>query len=210
MSDTPTPGETVVQGEPKNDATNQSTPPPAVKAEDNAAVEQLKKELAQAQMRANQLENERKKLDEAEQRKKEKELEEQNQFKTLYEQEAAKRKELEEAQEQEKRQKEVAEKKSEVFADYSDEVRVLAEEAGMSLTDTDEEAVQAFKEKLDKIKALVPGPKVSSNNPNPVANEKSYTQEEMQSALRDPKAFHEFVTSKFPGIAAMTRQQPPR
>lgn len=204
MPDTPTPGETATQQEPKNDATPVSTPP-EVKADDSAA-EKLKKELAQAQMRANQLENEKKAREEAEAKKQAEQLEQQNQFKELYEQEKAKREEFEQERESANKKAELDNAAKEVFADYPDEVRILAEEAGMSLQDTDEVSVTAFKEKLDKVRGMLGEKKVEPNNPAPAANTSTPSREEMADILHDPNKFHDYVTTKFPGIAAMTRQ----
>lgn len=78
-----------------------------------------------------------------------------------------------------KKQTAIAAKKSEIFQEYPDQVRTLAEELGIDLTDPeDEEALKGFTAKLDKIKEHAPAsdditppaprkqPKVTSNNSN--------------------------------------------
>ena len=209
MSDTPKSGET--GDAPKNDG-SQDTPTPTqnvteeAKVNDNSAAEKMKQELQQ-QMRANQVANEKlAKLEAEKQKEREKELEENNQFKELYEQEKAKREEFENERESAKRKAELDDKSKEVLADYSEEVRILAETAGTSLQDTDEDSVAAFKEKLDKVKGMLPEKKVTSNNPAPTNNQSTPSREEMVDIMHDQAKFHDYVTQKFPGIAAMTRQ----
>lgn len=208
MSDTPN-GETVDPS--KNDGNNQGTPatatPPApVKTEDNAAVEQLRKELEQTRMRANQLENEKKSREEAEAKKKAEELEENNQFKTLYEQEKTKREAIE-AERQENEQKAELEKaRQEVLKEYSDEVKSLAEEVGLDLTAADEAAVSSFKEKLDKINTRVASTGQVRPNNQPTPNQQpELSGDQLREALQDENKFHEIVTARFPGIASMTK-----
>lgn len=203
MSDTPT-GETVNVEPTKNDATP-AVQAPEPKAEDNA-VEQLKKELEQARMRANQLENEKKAREEAEAKAKEKELEEQNQFKDLFEQEKAKREALEQEQATKERQAELDRAKAEALNGFSDEVKQAAEKLGLTLLDTDEASVTAFKEKLEVLGTSTPSSKVTPNNPQ-ISNKKSeVTVDQIRSIAEndDDKAFHDLVTQNFPGIAAMT------
>lgn len=213
MADTPNNGETGAPEAPENNANNQGTPTPApaapVKTEDNSAVEKLQKELQQAQMRANQLENEKKQREEAEADRKAKELEEQNQFKDLYEQEKAKAEALEAEREKAEREAELRKAKTEVLAEYNDEVKALAEEVGLDLTDTDESAVASFKEKLDKINTRVANTQgVTPNNPRTTGeNKPELSKDDLQRALGDDESFHKLVVERFPGIAAMTDQR---
>lgn len=215
MADTPKPGETVAPS--KNDGNNQGTPTPTavptvtvqepVKADDNA-VEQLKKELEQQKMRANQLENEKKAREEAEAKKKAEELEEQNQFKSLYEQEKTKREEIEREREAEEQKKELEKARSDVLKDYSDEVKALADEVGLDLTSADEAAVNSFKEKLDKINTRVANTgRVGPNNQQNQFGGEELSGDELREALQDENKFHEIMVKKFPGIAAMTNQR---
>lgn len=207
MSDTPNPGETETTVTPKNDATP-TAPAPAPKTEDTA-VEDLKKQLQQQELRANQLANQLKAKEEAEAKAKEKELEEQNQYKDLFEQEKAKREALETQQETEKRQAELEEAKAETLAGFSDDVKKAAEKLGLTLLDTDESSVEAFKEKL----AVLQGESsdqnpVTPNNPNPSPQKVELTPDQIRESLAGDKngqVFHDLVTKNYPGIAAMTK-----
>lgn len=215
MADTPTQGETVTQEPLKNDASTTSNPtqqgattqePTKDNASDTAA-EELRKKLEQAEMERNQLRNKLNAEEKAKEEAKKKELEEQEQYKSLYEQERAKREEFEKSQEEAKRKQEIDEAKEKVFSDYSDEVRILANETGMDLTDADEASVEQFKQKLDRIKEMMPGAKVSGNNPNPVEQKQSLSRDDIRGIMRDEKQFSDYVLDKFPGIAAMTNKQ---
>lgn len=205
MSDTTNPVETADTS--KNEVTN-PTPAPAPKVEDNA-VEELRKKLEQQEMRANQLANQLKAKEEAEAKAKEKELEEQNQYKDLFEQEKAKREALETQQETEKRQAELEKAKAETLAGFSDDVKQAAEKLGLTLLDTDESSVEAFKEKL----AVLQGESsdqspVTPNNPNPTTQKVDLTPDQIRESLAGDKTgqvFHDLVTKNYPGIAAMTK-----
>lgn len=160
MPDTPT-GETGNAGDSKT--TGQPTATPQVNAVDPAEVERQKKAAEQAQMRANQLENELKKFKEEQAAAKAKELEEQNQFKSLYEQEKAKREEIETERETSKRQAELTTATDTVLGEFSQEVVEIAKDAGLGLSDNTEEAKAALKEKLAKIQEKV----VKNSTPTP-------------------------------------------
>jgi hypothetical protein len=206
MTDTLVPSETDESKPLENNATNQGTPP-AVKTEDNEA-EKLRKQLQQAEMERNQLRN---KLEAGEKAKAEadaKKLEEQNEFKTLYEQEKARREAVETEAEQKERTEAIAKAQSEVLSGYSDEVRTLAEEAGMTLPDTDESSVEAFKAKIEKINGMVVKTTgVGANNPNRQSDKPTLTPDQLRQAMKDPDAFHNYVVERFPGIASMTKPQ---
>src|SRR3990167_11066171 len=176
------------------------------KTEDNA-VEELRKQLAQQEMRANQLANQIKAKEDAEAAKLAKDLEEQNQFKSLYEQEKAKREAIESDVETKEKQAEIKKTKQEVLGEYSDEVKAIAEEAGMDLTDSDDVTVNAFKEKLEKINTRLGTSKISANNPANPSKPLELSGSDLREALRDNNAFHDIVTKRFPGIKAMTKPQ---
>lgn len=209
MADATPNGETGTPPAPKTEPTPPAAPAPQepVKTEDSA-VEQLRKELEQTKMRANQLENEKKSREEAEAKAKADELEEQNQFKSLYEQEKAKREAVEAEREQAEKSAELTKAKTDVLAEYSEEVRALAQDVGVDLTDTDEAAVTSFKEKLDKINTRVATTaQVGPNNRRETSKEEELTPDQMREMFHDDPngaKFHEYVTKKYPGIAAMT------
>lgn len=212
MSDTPTTGETANQP-----ATPTQTPsaPPVVKPQDNSVeelrrqVEEERKAREQATMRANQLENEKKQRDEAEAARKAKELEEQNQYKELYEQERAKREEVERERQTAEEQQAIANTKAEVVKEYSEEIIKEAKELGFDLTSADETAVAAYKAKLDKLTTMTGNTqKVTGNNPPAPNNQQpALNPDELRETLQDEKSFHAYVTKNFPGIASMTDQR---
>ncbi len=209
MDDTPKPGETVAPKAPENNANPQapvSTPSAQGNASDGEA-EKLRKELEQARIRNNQLENEKKQREEAEAARKAKELEEQNQFEELYKQEKAKREAIEADKEAEEKSRAISEAKKKVLSGYSDDVRTLAEEAGLDLTSDDESDVKLFTEKLDKINTrLSATSRVGANNPHTSNKDPQMNQDELRMALKDPAKFHEII-SKRPGIARMMSQR---
>jgi len=179
MADTPT-GETATPTESKT--TEQTPATPEVNA-GAAEVERLRKEAEQAKMRANQLQNQIDEAKKAQDATKAKELEEQNEFKSLYEQTQAKLKELETQKETEARQKELEATTQTVLGDFSQEVVEIAKEAGISATDTTEEAKVALKEKLERISSkVVASGKVTPNNPQ--AAPSSLTQEQLLERVR--------------------------
>lgn len=197
---TPKPGETGMPKAPEN------VTPPSAPTQGNAndtAVEQLRKEKEQAEMRANQLANELKTKKEAEEKAEAERLEKQNEFKTLHEQEKAKREALEAKIAEDDRNKELAKAKAEVLADYSDEVKAAADELGLDLSEASDDAKATFKEKLDKLQQRVgTSGKVTPNNPGAPSTTPELSGDELRAALKDPKKFEEIVSKK-PGIAAM-------
>lgn len=201
---TPKPGETATPQAPENGTPTQA---PTQGNASDTAVEQIRKEKEQAEMRANQLANQLKAREEADAKAEAKKLEEQNQFKELYEQEKAKREQIEGEREAEERRKEVEKAKTSTLSDYSDEVKTLAEEAGITLTSADEVEVTAYKERLDKIQsALGRTSKVGANNPGRPSGQPQFSQDQMRVALKDEKKFEELVKNR-PGIAAMMSPQ---
>lgn len=157
---TPNAGETSTPEAPKNDT----------RVSDSSEVEKLRAELKEAQqkaMRVNQVENELARLREAEEKRRQAELEEQNQYKELFEQEKARREAIEKEREAEEQRKKLEKARAEVLADFSDEVKELAEEAGLTLTSADEDARKALREKLERIQQkLGVNGRVTPNNPN--------------------------------------------
>lgn len=189
---------------PSNDVT--PTTPPAGNGVDQAEVERLRKEKEQADLRIRQLENEKAAAQKAEDERKAKELEETQQFKTLYETEKAEKERL-------AAEKEAAEKKAEVKAEadkllgeYSPEVRKLATEVGLSLSDTDEASKKAFTDKLEALNAPFGGKKVQPNNPSTQTPDKpSFGNAEgvVEKPLeQDPAKFDELLKN-MPGISSM-------
>lgn len=207
MSDTTPVVETVAPEAPKNDV-NPVVTPPVVTAADTVT-EELRKQLEQAKMRENQLANQLKAKEEAEAKAKEKELEENNQFKDLFEQEKAKREALEAEQETNQRQAELNKTKAEALNGFSEDVKKLAEEVGIELLDTDEQSVEAFKGKLDKISATASAEaRITPNNPNQPDSKIELTPQQLQEAMygdKDGTVFHELIMKQFPGIASMTK-----
>src|SRR5512133_3174241 len=201
-------GETGNPEAPKNGTQTQA--PNTGNAGDSANTaekERLRKELEQAKMSTNQLEREKKAREDAEAAAEAKKLEEQNEFKTLHEQEKAKREALEAQIRADSERIELEKAKSEIIKDYSEEVKALAEEAGMSLTSADDDVKQAFKGKLDKIQAMVgangkPGP----NNPGVRNPKPGTTTAELSKDLKNPAKFEEHMRN-LPGVSTMMGKQ---
>jgi hypothetical protein len=157
------PTEPVAPTEPKND--DGAGAAPSTPANDEAA--QLRKELEQAKMRANQLENEKRESDKAKADADRKALEDQNEYKKLFEKSDAELKAIREREENAVRSAELAKVSEGVLKDYPKEVQELAETAGLTLNDESEVSRTAFKEKLDAIaKRIVPGQTATPNNPS--------------------------------------------
>ena len=165
MADTPQAGETTTPPVVPENNDGSASAPAGGNANDEAA--QLRKELEQAKMRANQLENEKAKRDKAEEEARRKSLEEQNEYKTLFEKTDAELKAIREREERQARETELAKVSEGVLKDYPKEVQELAETAGLKLEDESEVSRAAFKEKLDAIaKRVVPQQTSNSNNPS--------------------------------------------
>lgn len=205
MADTTQPVETVTPEAPSNDANPAATP--TVNATDNAEVERLKKEAQQAQMRANQLENELKKKSDAEEAEKRKRLEEQNEFKDLYEQEKAKREaiENERLEAEAKEEKRLAEET--IFAEFSQEAIEVAKEAGLSLKDDSDEAKADFKQRLQKISdKVVSQATVTPNNPGNTEQPNAERQQLVQEMRNGSKEARDKVISGLPVLDQMRQQ----
>lgn len=197
---TPKAGETSTPEAPKNGT---QTPAPNTGNASDPAVEQLRKEKEQAEMRARQLANELAAKKKAEEEAEAKRLAEQNEYKTLHEQEKAKREALEAKLAEEERRKELAKAKAEVLADYSDDVKAAAEDLGLDLSDTDDDAKATFKEKLDKLQQRVGvSGKVTPNNPGKPSAAPELSGPQLATAMKSQDKFEEIISKK-PGIAAM-------
>jgi len=196
-------GETVVA--PKNDATP-SAPVQQVNTVDTAEIERFKKAAEQAQMRVNQLENEAKKRKEAEEAARLKQLEENDEWKSVAEQNKAKLEAMEAEREAERKSKELSEARAEVFKEFPAEVIEIAEDAGLGLTDTSEEAKEVFKAKLEKIsqKVVTKAPVTPNNPANPSAPSGSREELLKRMAYGD-KAARAEVISTLPGVEAMRK-----
>jgi hypothetical protein len=94
------------------------------------------------------------------------------------------------------------------LAEFSEDVKKLANEVGLELTSTDDESVEQFKGKLTKLSEKVSSEaKVTPNNPNqPNSSKVELTTDQLREGLRDDKSFHDLVTERFPGINAMTKK----
>jgi hypothetical protein len=160
MADTPN-GETATQGD------SQTTVPtpaaPVANASDPAEVERLRKEAEQATLRANQLANQLKAKEDAEEKARQAALEEQNEWKTIAEQEKAKRLDLEAEQERAVAKIQLDESQTEVFKEFPDDVVELAKDTGLTLNENSEEAKEALKSKLNKLSERIS----SSSNVTP-------------------------------------------
>lgn len=156
-----------------NNETLAAQPTPAPQAnqapaanETDAEKEELRKRLEQAELRKNQLENEAKARAEKEAAEEAKRLEEQGEWQKVAEQERIKREELEKEREAERKQNAIREAKSKVLQGFDIEVVELANDIGIDLSDDSEEAVAAYKERLDKLNARESGnASVRPNNP---------------------------------------------
>lgn len=170
MSDTPN-GETAMT-QPLDNNVNGVTTTPVVNVD--PAVAEAVKRAEQAQMEANMLRNKLKALEDAESAAKSAQLEEQQEYKTLYEQEKAERQRIALESEAESKKQTLASEESKIIAQYAPEVLEIAKELGFGLTDANEDAVAAFKSKLDKVSEKV-GAKigVQPNNTRTVANPQS-------------------------------------
>lgn len=199
MADTPA-GETVTPEAPSNEPSTAVAPP----ADNNSAdVEAAKKEAEQARIRANQLANELEKLKAEKEAAERKKLEEKEEFKSLYEQTQAQLKEIQDAQAAQERQAELTKATADVLKEYPQTVQDLAVTAGLTLSDDSEAGVAAFKEKLDAIKAKVPTPTATPNNPRPVTPEVA-SKEELMARIRggDKEALGSYIR-EIPGIKRM-------
>lgn len=196
-------GETPVVTDPKNNANPVVTP--AVNTPD-PEVERLRKEAEQATMRANQLANQLKAKEDAEAAARAKDLEEQNKFKDLYEDEKAKRLKAESDKEAADRQTAIKAESDKLFNEFPKEVRELADDTGLTLTDTDDDTVAAFKDRLDRISKKVGVQKITPNNPGNPTPSSVVSPNDMHAIMSDPVKFAEYVQKNLKTVAPMMRQ----
>jgi hypothetical protein len=181
MADTPT-GETVTPEAPSNEAPAVATP--VVNAPD-AEVERLKKEADQARMRANQVQNELDKIKADQEAARLKALQDQEEWKTVAEESQAKLDKYEADKADAERKAELTTEANTVLAEFSPEVKKVAETAGMSLTDNTPEAIAEFKTKLTSLAETVKAPTPAGNNPTPpVTGDTNLRSEEVVTAMR--------------------------
>jgi chromosome segregation ATPase len=193
-------GETPAPVAPSNEPGNTNTPPQVTVSAD---VEAAKREAEQAKIRANQLANEKKALEDKLAEVERKKLEEKEEFKTLYEQTNARLAEREAADAAKERSAELTKATEAVYAEYPSNVVELAKTAGLSLSDDSEEAAKALKEKLEVFKSKVGPSAPSANNPRPVTPEVASREEQMKRIRGgDKAALGEFIRSN-PGIQRM-------
>lgn len=184
-------------------------PAPQANAVDPAEVERLRKQTEQKDLRIRQLENQEAARAKAEEEAKAKELEATSQYKTLYETEKAEREKLEADQAAKEKATQLKAEADKVFSTYSPEVRKLAETTGLSLSDSDETTVTAFKAKLDEIKTMVGGAKVTPNNPgSPTPRGPSV--EDDDGLIKQEISGEKFdsLIAQMPGIASMMGPKP--
>ncbi len=192
MAGTPT-GETVVSEDSKTTVTTPSAPP-QVNTTDNSESEKLRKELEQAQMRANQLQNQLEAKSKAEEEARQKQLEEQNEFKSLYEQEKAKREAIETERQEAETKQSLSLAEQAIFAEFDPEAIEIAKEAGLSLNDDSDEAKTTLKSKLEKIQSKVVNKSVTPNNPGSVQEPDNKAELLQRMRAGDTKARDEAVS----------------
>jgi hypothetical protein len=154
-------------------------------------------------MRANQLENELKKIREAQEAEQRTKLEEKEEFKQLYESVNSQLEEMKNAQAAAERASEIKQATDSVLAEYPQNVQEVARTAGLSLDDDSDAAKALLKSKLDAIKQQVGTPAPSANNPAPNTPQTA-TREELVQRIRggDKQALASYIDS-IPGIQRM-------
>jgi len=169
-----------------------------------ADLEALQAELNKTKMSESQARNALKEKEEAEakvkaelEKLKNKKGEDDDEVKQLLEQERQKREELESRIETSEKQKKLTETQNGLFEEFPSDVVELAQETGLSLNDTSEDAVKEFRGKLEKIQEKVGnGGRIGPNNPGPGSS----NQEERKTRLeqlrsRDPEQIRKAVES---------------
>jgi hypothetical protein len=200
--DTPKDGETGTPQAPSNAPS--TAPAPASDNKSAEAIEAAKKEAEQARIRANQLENEKKALEEklaAEERKK---LEEKEEFKQLYADVKAQLDERNAKDAEFERQAQLSAETDKVFKDYPENVVELAKTAGLKLSDDSEESVAALKEKLETFKSKVaptatpkPG---NPREPAPAVSDRAETMQRIRGG--DKQALYGYI-GELPAVKRM-------
>lgn len=179
MADTPNPGETVTNGQLKNDATSTSTTDNG--NADASAVENLRKELEQSKIRANQLENEKRKLQEEDEKRKQKELEDKEEWKTIAERERERRETLERERAEAETKARLQQAHSSVLEEFPPEVVEVANETGLTLSDDSDESKEKLRSTLTKLsERMGVNKKPSPNNPGTSSKTSQSRQELIQ------------------------------
>lgn len=208
MSDTPN-GETGTKVEPKNDVSNPVTPtatPEEKKPdEDVTALKERLRVAEQKAARVGQVENKLAEIEKAQQEAEAKELMEQNKFKDLSEKQAERIKQLEEESERKERDAQIKSKTDEIYKDYPDAVREIADEAELKLADTDEDSVEAFKKKLDNFKARIGNAKVTPNNPGTPTPKEDFNPAQYKDLAKNPAKLEEHWKKHSPLMAQMIK-----
>ena len=184
MADTDVkPPETGSQQQVSNDTSPVAAP---VQDNSNAELERLRKEKEQAEMRANQLQNQLSEKEKADEAAKAKKLEEEGQYKELLDKERAARQALELEKDTKERQAQLEKDTHEVFSKYNPAVVELAKTAGLSLVDDTDEAKASLQEKLDTFATKLGGTtRVEANNPAPTVQTPT-SKEELIGKIGDP------------------------
>lgn len=168
MADTPQ-GETGTPVAPSNEPGN--TPAPATDNK-SADVEAAKREAEQARMRANQLANEKKELEDKLAAQERQKLEENEEYKTLAEKLQSELAEIKDTQNREATRLALNSATEGILQDYPENVREVAKTTGLGLSEDSEAAKADLKAKLDTIKSKVGGANpVGANNPAPTTPE---------------------------------------
>jgi len=135
-----------------------------------------------------------------------KQLEENNEWKSVAEQNRAKLEALEAEREAEQRSKELQAATSEVFSAFPTEVRELAEEMGVGLSEATDEAKEALKLKLEKVQAKVATEKkVTPNNPSNPTSATAPQAELIERMKYGDKQARSQVIADLPGVKQMRK-----
>lgn len=199
MVDTPN-GDPVIPEAPSPEVTPVAAP--VANAVDPAEVERLKKEQTQKDLRIKQLENAAAARDKADAEAKAKDLEEQSKFKELYESEKSAKEELLTEKQTAEKQTAVKAEADKVLADFPDEVKALASDLGVTLTDDSEEAIADYKTKLESAAKRV-GAKVTPNNPSAPQTPGKVTGPALRELMADPVKWDAYMRENYSTTAAM-------
>lgn len=191
MADTPPEGETGAGKTLENKANEPATPAKEDKGSEGE-VDKLRKDIKKIEMERNMLRNE---LDESAKAKKaaeEEKLKEKEEFRTLYEQTSSKLEEANQQLEKIEKEGEIRQESNKVLQDFSIDVQQTAQDLGITLSDTSEEAKTEFKNKLDNInKRLGTEGGVSGSNPAPSNKEPDQSELMKRHEKGDKGAFDE-------------------
>lgn len=199
MVDTPN-GDPVIPEAPSPDVKPVATP--VVNAVDPAEVERLRKDKEKSDLRIRQLENEATARAKADDEAKAKDLEEQSKFKELYESEKSAKEELLTEKQTAEKQTAVKAEADKVLADFPDEVKALASDLGVALTDDSEEAIADYKTKLESAAKRV-GAKVTPNNPSAPQAPGKVTGPALRELMADPVKWDAYMRENYSTTAAM-------